>query len=225
MSVAVVVTCFNYSRYLDKCIESVRAQTYKEIELLVVDDGSTDDTLQLCRNLSVNYVSIPNGGLSRARNIGIRHTKSDLVMCLDADDRIPPISVECHAAIAGRGLIAQLGLKEFGESEKARFGAKVGLKELLLNNTIFCNAVFHRDDWLKVGGYDESDTMRLGFEDWEFWIRMVAAGCIIKTLPVVGLNYRVHSESMTRSVTVHNSGDLLKYIRTKHADLYKELGL
>ncbi|MDE3741495.1 glycosyltransferase [Maribacter polysaccharolyticus] len=85
--VSVVITCYNHGTYLPKAIESVYAQSYRHFEVIVVDDGSLDDTKSVCSNYpEVNYVYQENAGLSAARNMGTKHINGDYVVFLDADD-------------------------------------------------------------------------------------------------------------------------------------------
>jgi glycosyltransferase involved in cell wall biosynthesis len=85
--VSVIITCYNHSQYLNQAINSVRYQTYKNIEIIVVDDGSTDATKSVAQqNADVNYIYQHNQGLSAARNTGIKHSKGEFLMFLDADD-------------------------------------------------------------------------------------------------------------------------------------------
>jgi glycosyltransferase involved in cell wall biosynthesis len=93
--VSVVIPCFNHAHYLTEAIESVLAQTYPHLEVVVVDDGSTDNTSEVAaRYPGVRLVRQPNQGLSAARNTGIRQTNGDYLIFLDADDRLLPSCVE-----------------------------------------------------------------------------------------------------------------------------------
>jgi Glycosyl transferase family 2 len=92
--VSVVITCYDQARYLAEAIESVMAQSYPHIELVVVDDGSHDNTVEVAaRYPGVRLVSQANAGLSAARNAGIRHTNGAYLIFLDADDRLLPEAV------------------------------------------------------------------------------------------------------------------------------------
>ncbi|MDQ3395672.1 MAG: bifunctional glycosyltransferase/class I SAM-dependent methyltransferase [Bacteroidota bacterium] len=86
--VSVVITCYNHAKYLPEAIESVLAQSYKNHEIVVIDDGSTDDTAIVSKKYDVNYVFQKNQGLSAARNTGIKHSKGAFLIFLDADDRL-----------------------------------------------------------------------------------------------------------------------------------------
>src|SRR5215471_18656606 len=101
--VSVVVTCFNLGRYLDEAVGSVLAQTFQDFEILIVDDGSTDeDTRRLLsgyRRPKTRVVRIENRGLPGARNEGIRRTSGPYVCCLDADDRLEHTYLEKAVAV------------------------------------------------------------------------------------------------------------------------------
>lgn len=219
--VSIIIPCYNYAHFLKECVDSVRSQTYKNIEIIVVNDGSPDDTEEVCKELGVTCVTKQNGGLGSARNFGIKHAKGKYIMCLDADDKLPARSIENHMEIIDQQTIAQCGLQEFGDRQNAHNPQGANLQSLLDRNTVYCNAMFPKAMWKKVGGYDESDTIRLGYEDWEFWIRAVAAGYEVKTLNRVGLFYRIHKSSMIHTTTLKNHDILKKYIMEKNGHLLK----
>jgi len=219
--VTVVVPCYNYAKYLPECIGSIRAQTYKNIEILVVSDGSPDNTEEVCKELGVTCLIKPNGGLSSARNYGVKHAKGDLIMCLDADDKLTENSIADHVSIAGKGIIAHLGMIEFGDSHGIYYPMGGTLETMKEKNTLYCNAMFYKQDWIDAGGSDESEIMRLGLEDWDCWLGMMKRGCVIKTLHKIGMFYRVHQKSMTRTTTQKNYGPIIEYMRNKHKELYE----
>jgi glycosyltransferase involved in cell wall biosynthesis len=108
-SVSVIITCYNHARFLGDAIESALAQSYPPAEVVVVDDGSTDDTALVCARYSVRYVHQRNAGLSAARNRGLLHAASDFIVFLDADDVLHPAALqrglECFAAHPDAGLV------------------------------------------------------------------------------------------------------------------------
>ena len=95
--ISVIITCYNHAKYLPEAIESVLAQSYKEIEIIVVDDGSTDHTRQVCERYPVvKYIYQHNQGLSAARNTGIDHSSGDYLVFLDADDWFLPGALQTN---------------------------------------------------------------------------------------------------------------------------------
>lgn len=221
--VSVIIPCYNYAHYLPECIESVRQQTYKNIEIIVVNDGSPDNTEEVCKQLGVTCETKVNGGLASARNYGIARCKGEYIMCLDADDILPKWSIENHLEIAGEDVIAQCGLQEFGMSDKRHNPIGATLETLFKANTVYCNAMYPKKAWEKVGGYDESETIRLGYEDWEYWIRLVGNGYKVVTSNKLGLFYRIHDKSMIRTTTHKNHDLLVKYIQEKNRHLLDKM--
>lgn len=233
-TVSVIVPCYKYAHYLSECIESIVRQTYKVHEIIVVNDGSPDNTTEVAEMLIMKYpdfnirlVEKENGGLSSARNAGIKIATGEYISCLDADDKLVPGAIEEHVKLLKDNMtIAQCGLMEFGERHVLMIPTKpTGLERILRSNTIFCNAMYPRKAWVEVGGYDESEIMRLGREDHEFWIRCLAAGYEINSSDFIALRYRVHEGQMTQATLYPNMEKIDKYFREKFADLYEKFNL
>lgn len=225
-TVAVVIPCYNYAHYLKECVESIKAQTYP-VEIIVVDDGSTDNTIEVCKELGVTWFTKKNGGLASARNFGIARAKAEYIMCLDADDKLVPGAVEEHVKLMKDDMtIAQCALMEFGERHVLMTPIHpTSLERIMQSNTIYCNAMFSKKMWLEVGGYDESETMKLGYEDWEFWLRLLKAGCTVNTSDFIALRYRAHEGQMTQKTSHPYRQILYHYIYNKHRELYENKNL
>ncbi len=220
--ITIIIPCYNYAHYLPECVESIRKQSYKNIEFFVVNDGSTDNTEEVCKKLGVKFYTKINGGLASARNHGIKKAKGKYIMCLDADDILPLDSIKDHMSLAGDKVISQLGMLEFGDRNNLYFPSGATLNSLFQGNSIYCNSVFPRQEFFDVGGYDESEIMRLGYEDWEFWVRLMANGCKLKSMEKVGLYYRIHGASMTKTTVKGNQHRLHEYIVNKNKHLLDE---
>ena len=118
--VSVVVPIYNVDVYLADCLDSLLGQTYANLEIILVDDGSTDDSVSLCkryvsRDERIRYYRKDNGGLSSARNYGVREATGDYVLYVDSDDAIAPSMVEqlMRALIDGNADVAVCGFQTF----------------------------------------------------------------------------------------------------------------
>jgi len=225
--ISVIIPCYKYAQYLKECVDSVKYQTYQAHEIIVVSDGSPDNTVELCKELGVTCIDKKNGGLSSARNAGIKACTGDYIMCLDADDKLTPAALEEHVNLIKDDMdIAQCALMEFEERHVINIpNPRTTLERVMQSNTIYCNALFPKKAWIEVGGFDESETMRLGYEDWECWIRMLSAGYNVRTSDFIALRYRVHEGQMTQATAHPKRQILYKYIYEKHRDLYEDKGL
>lgn len=93
--VSIIIPVYNVAPYLRRCLDSVTAQTYQNLEVLLIDDGSTDESSTICDKYASRYVNIrvihkPNGGVSSARNLGIIESKGDYITFIDSDDTVEP---------------------------------------------------------------------------------------------------------------------------------------
>jgi len=219
--VSVIIPCWNYAHYLKECVDSVRGQTYKNIEIIVVSDGSPDNCVEVCKELGVTCLEKINGGLSSARNHGIKHCTGDYIMCLDADDKLVPGAIEEHVKLMEDDMtIAQCALMQFGTSHNIHIPQGATYERLLYGNTVFCNAMFSKVAWEKSRcGFDEHPTMRLGLEDYLFWLDLLNQGCKVNTSDFIGLRYRQHANNMTSKTTHPNWPIILAYMRTIHTEL------
>lgn len=234
--VSVVIPCYNAGAFLGEAVQSALAQTWDDLEVVVVDDGSTDpatiDLLQRADWPRTRIIRQANAGPSAARNAAIRAATGEFILPLDADDRIDPTYVEkalaVFAADSGVGVVY---------CKASRFGAAQGpwrlpeyaLRELVIDNVIFVSGVFRKADWERVGGFAEH--LRHGVEDYDFWVKLVAAGCRVRQLDEVLFHYRVQAESRTsgfskdRAVVVATYADIFRNnigFYAKHAEVLFE---
>ena len=199
--ISIIIPCYNQGQFLLESIGSVLASDFTDLEIIVVDDGSVDP--ETCRILDLldypktQLIRRENGGLAAARNSGISEAKGRYILALDADDRIGPAYI--GQAVAALETDPALGIV-YSRAEK--FGAETGPWKLAhfscwrmgLGNIIFCSAIYRRDDWNRVGGYDE--TLRHGWEDWDFWLSLLELGRHVCCLPQTGFFYRKSPASM-----------------------------
>jgi len=209
---AVIIPCYNYGRYVQEAIESVLAQTRPAAEIVVVDDGSTDDTQKVLEHYAgrIKVISQSNQGVAAARNHGIIETHSPYIICLDADDRLDPRYLEvCAAALdADRGLgIAYTGLFLLHEDGHMSLNAwppefsweSMAVPAVPPASCIHTAAIFRRSLWERAGGYKQEYAPA---EDTEFWVRGLSIGFTARRVTEEGLfHYRPHADSALRSKT------------------------
>lgn len=225
--VSVVVPCYNQGRYLDEAVGSVLAQTFQDLEILVVDDGSTDpDTRRLLDAYDRPRTRVLRGenrGLSGARNVGIRAATGEYVCCLDADDLLEPTLLEKSVAVLdARPEVTFVShwLRTFGDEAWDWTPERCDFPALLDANTVNGAAPVRRQAVLDAGLFDES--MRDGCEDWDLWIRLVERGAKGAILPEFLFRYRRRPDSMSR-VMARAGGNVALYERLarKHEGAYR----
>jgi glycosyltransferase involved in cell wall biosynthesis len=223
-SVSVIVPCHNPEESVFETIASVRAQTCREIELILVDDGTDRpeclQTLERASRLVDRYIGQEARGLPGARNSGFQAAGAELVIPLDAGDLIgPEYARECTRALEAHpsAAFAYTGIEVFGGGTRVDLGTEYNLDLLLESNHLTCTALVRRSDWQLVGGYDES--MRGGCEDWDFWLRLGAQrrfGTLVP-LPL----FRRRSRGPWWDHAARRAPDkIVSQIRRNHPELY-----
>jgi glycosyltransferase involved in cell wall biosynthesis len=209
--VTVIVPLYNYAQHLTEALDSVLAQTLAPLDLVIVDDASTDMSLDVAKHwverhaTHLNRVVVmrnrANAGLGLARNVGFAAAETPYVLPLDADNRLRP---ECcaallrHAEESGAAFVYPL-IREFGESDHLRKAFPYAPARLIGVPFIDAMALVSVAAWAGVGGYSNT---RLGWEDYDFWCRMAEAGLAGIQVPGEPLaEYRVHGGSMLRAIT------------------------
>jgi glycosyltransferase involved in cell wall biosynthesis len=224
-AVSVVVPCYNGGRFIDGLLASLAGQIFRDFEIIIVDDGSTETATReklAALDPAIRVVRQENRGLPGARNTGFAQARGELVLPLDCDDRLePPFLAETTEALMNAP--AEVGLVY---TDVRLTGALDGVlprsfnrfDQLFLNH-LPCCLLMRKSAWAAVGGYDE--TMRDGYEDWEFNIRLAAAGIggigIHKPLFI----YLVSPDGMLMGRSARMHGRIWQVIRSKHRALYR----
>ena len=227
--VSVIIPYYNDGKYIHETLESIQNQTYQNVEIILVDDGSTEvDSIQIFNDLKRKRLGFKtyrqeNAGPSVARNNAISHSKGKYILPVDADDKIDFTYIE--KAVKYMEEHEQCGIvycqaKFFGMRSGRWNLPKYSLKQILFNNCIFVTALFRKADWEKVHGYDSN--MRHGIEDYEFWLSIIELGRSVYCLPEVLFLYRIKGAS--RSTRFEEQRDAFiktyEYIVRKHEKLY-----
>ena len=188
--VSVVIPVFNGERFLREAVQSVLDQQYAPLEIIIVDDGSTDGTATVARSLpaTVRYLHQPNQGPAAARNRGIEQAQGGLIAFADADDLWPPAKLELQLPFLINDPAVEIVMG------RVQLLSETGLTESAFSVNLGC-AVIRKSVFDRVGLFDE--TMRYS-EDVDWFMRARESGAAIMTIDAVTLFYRQHEQNMTR---------------------------
>ncbi|AIL47095.1 glycosyltransferase family 2 protein [Elizabethkingia anophelis] len=222
--ISIIVPCYNQAQYLNECLNSVLVQTYKKWECLIINDGSPDNTEEIAlqwteKDSRFKYIKKDNGGLSSARNAGINEALGEWILPLDADDKISNDYLSlARKEFENNYTIIYCKALLFGAIDKEWNLEDYSLEKLAIQNMIFCSAFFKKEEWGRVGGYDEN--LRQGYEDWEFWISILKDGAEVYKIPQICFFYRKKEKSMLTELGGNEEKrvETLKYIYRKHID-------
>lgn len=204
--VSVIVTAHNYAEFLEECLDSALDQTYDDFELVVVDDGSTDETPEILRDYAyehpetVKVVTLGGEGLPTACNQGIEAADGEYVVRLDADDYFDENILSVEASFLDSNPDVDLVYPDYytidrnGEVLNHVRLPKVGEEVKLLDRSpLAAGAMYRRSAWEEIGGYNESLDYQ---EDYDFWIKFITEFRVHNVnLPL--MYYRQHGSSMS----------------------------
>lgn len=228
--VSIIIPSYNQEKYLSETLNSVLAQSFKDWECLIVNDGSVDNTEEIAKiyckkDGRFKYIRQENQGPSVARNNGIKNSVGEFILPLDSDDLI------------SKDYLSE-AMKVFAENPKIKlvyceaefFGEKKGkwdlpeysYERLLFENMIFCSAFYRRSDYDKTDGYNGN--MKYGFEDWDFWLSFLRRDDAVYRIPKILFYYRIKNNS--RDVEANKNENIKKahkQIYENHKNLYENI--
>jgi glycosyltransferase involved in cell wall biosynthesis len=199
IKISVVIPAYNAARFLLRCLKSVFAQSLKPEEVIVVDDGSTDNTAALAAELGATVISQTNSGLADARNMGIRNASGEWIALLDADDLWAPEKLERQVAcIRPETVLVYTGIRVFDDSGvrdvRPAIDAISARKMLRYLNPITPSTVLvKREAFMQAGGF------RKGLhacEDWGLWFCLQPLGQF-EAVPDTLTDYYIHPKSLS----------------------------
>lgn len=226
---SVIIPCYNDGRYLEESVNSALSQSYRNLEVVLVDDGSDDPLTQekisqWQKHPRVRVVHGEHKGVAAARNLAISHATGEYILPLDADDLIERVYVEkAVPLLAGSPHIGIVYCRAdyFGAKQGAWDLAEFSMGEMLSRNMIFSTALFRKRDWERVGGYCE-ELRKL--EDWDFWLSLLELGLQAVRLDETLFHYRQHADASSLSSQEETSETILeryRKIRMRHIPLYQ----
>jgi glycosyltransferase involved in cell wall biosynthesis len=227
--VSVIVPIYNAAPYLVETLDSIMASTYRPLEVVMVDDGSSDNSLEVAQVYCRQYpecqvMTQENRGVSAARNRAIAHAQGTYILPVDADDKIADTFIEkAVAAIEADDNIRVVGCRcwMFGAVDKEWKLPTFSHALLARKNMIPATALYRKADWERCGGYCEEEIYR---EDWDFWLSMMELGGTFYKLNEVLFYYRISTGSR-RVLAKGRKQFIIDAINRRHPDyLNKYLG-
>jgi glycosyltransferase involved in cell wall biosynthesis len=225
-TVSVIVPCYQQAEFLGDAVDSVVAQTWTDWEIVIVDDGSKDATVETALRLIEKYpdrrISLlkqPNQGVSYARNNAIAASTGRYILPLDADDMLVPQMLEKTVALleSDRSVsIAYTDYEWFGvESRMVTTGVWTTNAMCVMNQLGYC-CLYRRGTWAGVGGYNPGQSH---YEDWDFWLACIEKGFTAKRVPESLFLYRLRPGTRTEEALLHHS-ELLRELAANHPSLF-----
>lgn len=227
--VSVVIPCYRHAKYLPEAVESVINQSYQDFEILIVNDGSPDETTEVAERLISKYPNHrirllvqTNQGLATARNNAIREALGQYILPLDADDKIKPTFLEKTVQLLDEN--EDLGFAytihtEFGDRGNTASTAEYDVRELSQHNIPPYASLYRKKVWEDVGGYHSN--LKWGYEDWDFWIGAGAKGWYGRLIAEPLFLYRIHGYTMREEAFEHDL-ELKAKIAKNYPELYTE---
>lgn len=230
--VEAVVTSFNQGTMILEAVHSLCSQTMLPARIIIVDDGSTDkNSINLLNDIEKDPdIAVPvivmkqaNGGVSAARNTGIRRTQTPMVLVLDGDDKVEPSYIEKVRQLLYEDssmVAASSWMNTFGVLNATICPGGGNIVNFLARNCCPATHILRREIWEKAGGYDES--MRSGFEDWDFFLKMLETipDAHIGVVPEPLIDYRTAPAS-SNIKSMSKRLELMRFIIRKHIQSYQ----
>ena len=219
MNLTIVIPCYNQAEFLPEAIESILDQKYVP-EIIVVNDGSTDNTSEIAGDYNVTLIEQENKGLATARNVGIKKAKTEYILPLDSDDMLLEGCIEKieQAIEENHSDVIAPSFKAFGVSQgEVILGGIPNMDMFKTANYLPYFSAFKKSVWKEAGGYNPN--MTWGWEDYDFWLNVFKRGhslCIIREPLVL---YRTKERSMIHTANEH-ADELWAIMRSNHPELW-----
>ena len=215
--VSVVIPLYNKAPYIRECLASVFAQTYKNFEVIVANDSSTDGSEKIAAKYPIKLLNISNRGVSAARNAAILNSIGEFILPLDADDWIDPqyLSKTLPLMQPEIGTVST-DMQRFGVNHQSYVPAVLcTAKQEYESNQIPACSLIRREAFLEVGGYNSTVD---GYEDWNLWIDILKRGWKLAILNEPLFHYRVLGNAGNFQADQKRE-ELVRRIRSLHPEL------
>ena len=225
--VSIIIPCYNQGKYVAEAINSALRQTFKDIEIVCVNDGSTDNSVEIIKSFENKYKNFiflnneENRGVIYSRNFAIKNCNGTYILPLDADDIIEPTYVEKAVKILDNNPnigIVYCKAKIFGNYDKYWNLKPFNKSDILYENCIFCSALFRKSDFIKIGGYNNN--MKYGCEDYDLWLSFIEQGLEVFQINEILFSYRQYDETSRTTISLKNKKEIWNNLIKNHINLY-----
>jgi glycosyltransferase involved in cell wall biosynthesis len=225
--VSVIIPCYGKAQFIEETLNSVFDQKHKNIEIIIVNDGSPDNTSSVCNQIikqnpqiKIQLLEKQNGGVSEARNFGISKANSQIIICLDADDIAKPdfISTGIELMRSKNANLVTTNVEFFGIETGEWTPLNYDPYYERYSNLIPTLVMYDRDLWVKSGGYKKSFPFN---EDWDFYLTCIKdQNLSVARIEEKMLLYRMTSDGLAKQF-IKDTGDLsLSLVSTSNCSLY-----
>ncbi len=222
MNVSIVISCYNYGQYVGKAINSALNQTQKPLEVIVINDGSTDDSLEQIKKYTsrIQIIDKKNEGVIVTKNIGLNLVKGEWIIFLDADDYLDKTYIEKCLKLARMDNLDMVytDMQLFGAKKEVFRAWVYSAKRLKKGNYIHNSALMKTQKVKQIGGYKIE--MSGGYEDWELYLSLLDIGVTAAVVSEPLLFYRQH-EVNSRNMLAQEKGEaFMRKAQSLHPSLY-----
>lgn len=225
--VSIIIPFYNSENYLGQTIDWALESTYPNIEIILIDDGSTDKSVEIAETYLNKFSNFSlykqkNQGVSVARNLGISNSKGVYILPLDSDDMICKDYISEAVKVLEKNSNVKVVTSEgefFGDKTGRRVLPDFDINLLARKNIFHVSSMYRKSDWERIGGYCPQ---MLGREDWDFWISMLKDGGDVVKLPIIGYKYRIRPNSK-RIRTRNLKQEINDILNARHKEFYKRV--
>ncbi|MFL9834878.1 glycosyltransferase family 2 protein [Chryseobacterium terrae] len=229
--ISVIIPYYKGESYIEECLDSIYGQTFKNFEVILINDGSPKDFLENLKNIKYPNLILfhqENKGQSSARNKGVEIAQGKYILFLDCDDKIEKTFMEkTENVLSNNSKIKICYTKSlFFEKENTEWMLPdFKIKDFLFSNCIPVTALFYREDFIKAHGFEENLTY---FEDWDLWISILENGGEVYRIPEHLFFYRIrHDDNSLTNISSSQENNMAinrLFIYKKHHDFYTKHG-
>lgn len=225
MKVSIIIASYNKESFLTETLISVTNQSYKNIEVVLIDDGSTDSSKIICENFAnrdprIRYISQKNQGVIKTRNYGFQISTGEIILPFDADDIMPNDFIEKIIVSAKNNPDVTVFSTRVWQLDGSEINLPdINLPVILFTNSISNSSAFRKSALEVVKGYNENMTM--GYEDWDFWIYFLENNFKALRVKDTFYYYRILENSRNKTANKLKS-KLQKQIYLNHINTYEK---